>query len=106
MLGELVRGELLRTQNFIAGRWQPAQAGALLDVVDPATLATIGANGSVMINTGSLNLRIANSRTMSGTLRYSDGQITTSHDAMRASLSSSDIYVVVIVQRGSSHIRR
>ncbi|WP_332740011.1 NAD-dependent succinate-semialdehyde dehydrogenase [Hydrogenophaga sp.] len=41
MLGELVRGELLRTQNFIAGRWQPAQAGALLDVVDPATLATI-----------------------------------------------------------------
>ncbi|MDP2015827.1 NAD-dependent succinate-semialdehyde dehydrogenase [Hydrogenophaga sp.] len=41
MLGELVRGELLRTHNFIAGRWQPAQAGALLDVVDPATLATI-----------------------------------------------------------------
>ncbi|QHE75584.1 NAD-dependent succinate-semialdehyde dehydrogenase [Hydrogenophaga sp. PBL-H3] len=41
MLGELVRGELLRTHNFIAGRWLPAQAGALLDVVDPATLATI-----------------------------------------------------------------
>ncbi len=41
MLGELVRGELLRTHNFIAGRWVPAQAGALLDVVDPATLATI-----------------------------------------------------------------
>jgi hypothetical protein len=36
----------------------------------------IYANGSVMINTGSLNLRIANSRTMSGTLRYSDGQTT------------------------------
>ena len=41
MLGELVRGELLRTHNFIAGRWLPAHAGALLDVVDPATLATI-----------------------------------------------------------------
>ena len=41
---ELRRDYLLRTHNFIAGRWLPAQAGALLDVVDPATLATIAAS--------------------------------------------------------------
>jgi hypothetical protein len=34
----------------------------------------IYANGTLMINTGSLNLRVANSRTMNGTLRYSSGE--------------------------------
>lgn len=41
MLSELARVDLLRTQNFIAGRWQPAQAGALFGVHDPATLSAI-----------------------------------------------------------------
>jgi len=41
MLNTLARSELLHTQNFIAGRWQAASGEALLDVVDPATLAVI-----------------------------------------------------------------
>ena len=41
MLGTLARGELLRTSNFIGGRWLPAADGAQLDVVDPATLAVV-----------------------------------------------------------------
>ena len=41
MLDTLSRSELLRTQNFIAGRWQAASCEALLDVVDPATLGVI-----------------------------------------------------------------
>jgi succinate-semialdehyde dehydrogenase/glutarate-semialdehyde dehydrogenase len=41
MLDTLSRSELLRTQNFIAGRWQAASGEALLDVVDPATLDVI-----------------------------------------------------------------
>lgn len=34
----------------------------------------IFANGNVMINTGSLSLRVANSSTMTGTLRYNSGE--------------------------------
>ncbi|NPC57465.1 NAD-dependent succinate-semialdehyde dehydrogenase [Caenimonas soli] len=41
MLDTLSRSELLRTQNFIAGRWQAASGEELLDVVDPATLDVI-----------------------------------------------------------------
>ncbi len=41
MLDRLERGELLRNQNFIDGRWQDAAAGAMLDVVDPATLEAV-----------------------------------------------------------------
>lgn len=35
--------ELQRTGNFIAGQWQPPQAGRSLDVVDPASGAVIAA---------------------------------------------------------------
>ncbi len=31
----------LKTQNFIGGRWQAAGGGALLDVIDPATLEVV-----------------------------------------------------------------
>ncbi|ROZ74383.1 NAD-dependent succinate-semialdehyde dehydrogenase [Ramlibacter sp. WS9] len=41
MLETLTHPDLLRTQNFIAGRWQAAQGDALLDVIDPATLETV-----------------------------------------------------------------
>lgn len=41
MLSTLTRGDLLRTQNFINGRWQPSASGAKLDVIDPATLSEI-----------------------------------------------------------------
>ena len=36
----------------------------------------IFANGNLMINTGSLSLRVANSRTMNGTLHYSNGEVS------------------------------
>ncbi|MGZ5180714.1 MAG: NAD-dependent succinate-semialdehyde dehydrogenase [Ramlibacter sp.] len=41
MLGTLARADLLRTDNFIGGRWLPAAGGAGLDVTDPGTLATV-----------------------------------------------------------------
>jgi succinate-semialdehyde dehydrogenase/glutarate-semialdehyde dehydrogenase len=41
MLDTLARGELLRTQNFIDGKWQAAASGAQLDVTDPATLKSV-----------------------------------------------------------------
>ena len=41
MLGFIARGELLRTRNFIDGKWQPAASGAELAVTDPATLERI-----------------------------------------------------------------
>ncbi|MGV3570624.1 MAG: NAD-dependent succinate-semialdehyde dehydrogenase [Ramlibacter sp.] len=41
MLSTLSRSSLLRTRNFIAGEWRPAQGGALLAVIDPATQASV-----------------------------------------------------------------
>ena len=31
----------VRNQNFIGGRWAPARSGATIDIVDPATGATV-----------------------------------------------------------------
>ncbi|MBA2962266.1 MULTISPECIES: NAD-dependent succinate-semialdehyde dehydrogenase [Ramlibacter] len=41
MLGNLVRGDLLRSLNFIAGQWRPAAGGQELAVIDPATLQAV-----------------------------------------------------------------
>jgi succinate-semialdehyde dehydrogenase/glutarate-semialdehyde dehydrogenase len=41
MLAQLARGDLLRSANFIAGRWRAAASGAQMPVLDPATQAEV-----------------------------------------------------------------